>query len=203
MMNKKGMVVCFLVIVITVSFISSAIAADWRFPVALTYISGWSDVKDLYEDNLDTEGYSYEEVSGLPVGLSFQPYVELDKGFAVGGGVGPLMLILGDWDFFDLPLRMDFRYIVMPQNDTAAYFRIGPSFHLASGDYVESDGAGIFVGAGVEFLRTRRVGMGIELAYDSAEVEFKRSRRDYWGSIYTEKEKIKPCEFMFSVFAIF
>lgn len=198
-MNKKGMVVYFLAIVITLSLVGSATAVNWRFPVALTYVSGWQDVKDIYEDNLDARGYSYDDISGLPVGISFHPYAEFDKGFAVGGGIGPLMLIVGDWDFFDLPMRMDFRYTIMPKNDTAAYFRIGPSLHIASGDFVESNGAGIFVGAGVEFLRTRRVGMGIEMAYDSAEVEFQKYS-NHWNY---SKEKIKPCEFMFSVFAVF
>jgi hypothetical protein len=198
-MNKKGIVVYFLVIIITIFFVGSAMAVDWRFPVGITYVNGWSDVKDLYEDNLVARGQSYEEVSGLPVGLSFHPYAEFDKGYAVGGGIGPAMLIVGDWDFFDLPLRMDFRYTIMPKNDTAAYFRIGPSLHIASGDFVEKNGAGIFVGAGVEFLRTKVVGVGIELAYDSAEVEFKKYS-NYWD--YTS-EKIKPCEFMFSVFAVF
>lgn len=187
-MNKKVMVVCFLVIIITVFFVSAATAVDWRFPLALNYSTGWKDVEDLYDG----------EASTIRGGISFNPYAEFSSGFGVGAGFGPLMLIWDKWDFV-LPLKIDFRYTIMPQNTTAAYFRFGPSYHVSNGSkFVNDEGPGFFVGTGVEFLRNRKLGFGFEISYDSAEVESVRRIR-----FYTSKEEIKPCEFLFSLYFVY
>ncbi|MGA1840650.1 MAG: hypothetical protein ACMUIU_08495 [bacterium] len=204
-MNKKVMIVCFLVIMITVFIFGSAMAVDWRFPLALTYSTGWKDVKDLYEDNL--RDIDDDEVSTVPLGISFNPYVEFSSGFGVGAGFGPLMLIWDNWDYV-LPLKLDFRYTIMPQNTTAAYFRLGPSYHFVKGYKLHDGSPGFFVGTGVEFLRNRKLGFGFEISYDSAEIESERRIRFYdeYQSdyrYYTYKEEIKSCEFMFSLYLIY
>lgn len=76
------------------------------------------------------------------------------------------------------------------------YVRVGGRKHLASGDYVEGTTAGFFGGIGLEFLRDRRVGIGMEISYDASEVELERVR-------HNDTEDVKPCELMVSVFVVF
>jgi hypothetical protein len=181
---------------VTLFVSSSAKAADWRFPLGLTYASGFGDVMDIYEDNLKAEGYYVYSTDYSPVGISFHPYAQFESGFGVGFGVGPLMIISGDREFFDIPIGLDFRYTFIPTANTSPYVRAGGRHHLASGDYVEGSTPGFFGGFGIEFLRDKKVNMGIEVSYDSSEIELERRR-------YNTTEDVKPSELMVSIFAIF
>jgi hypothetical protein len=55
-MNKRGLVFCIQLLIAILFISSSAKAADWRFPLGLTYYSGCIDVVDRYEENLEVEG---------------------------------------------------------------------------------------------------------------------------------------------------
>jgi hypothetical protein len=55
-MNKRGLVFCIQLLMVTLFVTGSAKAADWRFPLGLTYYSGCIDVVDRYEENLEAEG---------------------------------------------------------------------------------------------------------------------------------------------------
>ena len=176
-----------------------AAAGEWRFPVGLTYVSGVGDIVDQYEDNLQAEGYETEKTESVPVGLSFQPYYSFDSGLGIGVGFGPTMMIFGDVDFFNLPVNVCLRYTIAPKANTSAYLRAGASHNLASGDYVASSKVG-FVGAlGIEFLRHKRVGIGIEVGYDSSTIELDDLRAFYSNDTNT----YTPTGFMVSVFAVF
>lgn len=83
--------------------IGSAQADEWRSPVGVTYVSGIGDIVDQYEDNLHADGFTTESADGVPVGISFQPYYEFDSGLGMGIGIGPVMAIFGDVDFFNIP----------------------------------------------------------------------------------------------------
>jgi hypothetical protein len=195
-MKKRGLVFCiqFLMAILLIS--SSAKAADWRFPLGLTYVSGFEDVVDIYEDNLEAEGYYIYSVDYWPVGISLHPYVQFDSGFGVGFDIGPLMFISGDREFFNIPIGLNLRFLFIPKANTSPYVRAGGRHHLASGDYVEGSTPGFFGGFGIEFLRDKRVNMGIEVAYDSSEIELERRR-------YNTTEDVKPSELMVSIFVIF
>ncbi|MEW6379704.1 MAG: hypothetical protein AB1611_08845 [bacterium] len=141
--------------------------------------------------------------------VSFHPYVQFDFGLGVGGGIGPIMVIAGDASFVNFPLKLDVRYAI-PRISVSPYVRAGLSYHAASGDYVDRSKPGVFAAVGVEFLRTKKVGFGFELSFYQAEIEFERKvETSYYYNYYyhtdyiTTTEKIKPCEFTASIFAVF
>jgi hypothetical protein len=70
---------------------------------------------------------------------------------------------------------------------------------LASGEYVKSSSSGFFGGVGVEFLRKRRVGFGLEISVDTAEIELEKVINYYESTT----ENVKPAGVMISVFAVF
>ena len=195
-MKKKALFVSIQLVMVILFVTGSAKAADWRFPVGLTYISGFGDVHDIYEDNLEAEGYDVYDSAYWPVGLSFHPYVEFDIGVRIGAGIGPFMLIFGDVSHLDVPVNLNGGFTFIPSANTSPYVRAGVMHHLASGDYVEGSSPGFFWGVGIEFFRQKRVGFGIEIAFDTSEIELERVR-------YNDTEDIKPCELMVSIFAVF
>jgi len=200
-MKKAGLVCCIQLLMVLLFVSSSVKAADWRFPLGLTYVSGFEDVVGIYEDNMEAEGYYVYSADYWPVGISFQPYAEFDSGFGIGFGIGPLMIIAGDREFSDIPIGVDLRYTFIPTASTTPYIRAGVRSHSASGDYVEEGSTTGFLGGfGVEFFRNRRVNMGLEISYDSSEIELEKKKRYPYTST---RENIQPCGLMLSIFVIF
>jgi hypothetical protein len=215
---KKGSFFCIVLIAFLVFAGTLAEAADWRFPLGLTYLGGINDVKNLYDDNvkakyavLEDENFGY----ALPVGITFNPYVQFENGLGAGLGIGPIAYILyyvetrtstrtddETFSFTNFPVSLDFRYIFMPESNTSPYVRAGGRYNITSGDFVESSSAGIFGGAGIEFGRTKKVGGGIEVTYDTSRVEFEKLERQ-GSQLISEKEKIKPGALMVSAFVVF
>lgn len=185
--------------VLFLACVGSAEAGDWRFPVGLAYVSGMEDIVDQFEENLEAEGFITESADGLPFGVSIQPYYEMDSGLGVGIGIGPPMWIGGDVDFFNLPVNFSLRFAFMNQSNTSLYLRAGVSYNMASGDYVEDSNVG-FVGAvGIEFMRKRAVGLGIEVGYDNAFIELE----DLTTIDPNDTEEFEPVGFTASIFAVF
>ena len=199
-MKKKGLVFFIQLLMVILFVSSSAKAADWRFPLGLTYVSGFEDVGDIYENNIEAEGYYIYSSDYSPIGISFHPYAQFDSGFGVGFSIGPLMAIMGDRIFFDIPIGLDFRYTFIPTANASPYIRAGGRSHSASGDYVEGTTPGFFGGIGIEFLRDKRVNMGIEISYDASEIELEKKERYRYTST---TEKIQPFGLMLSIFVIF
>ena len=106
--------------------VNFAEAGQWRFPVGLTYVSGFSDIVDVIEDNEDAADTGY-----VPIGISFQPYMQFKN------GLGPLMIVIGDAKFINLPVNINGRFTFNHQGDVSPYVRAGVSRNFASGDYVE------------------------------------------------------------------
>jgi hypothetical protein len=171
-------------------------ALDWRFPVGLSYTSGLNEVADAMEDNF---GLSDNWV--WPVGLSFQPYAEFEFGLGIGASLGPLALVIVDrgWETdvsYMVPLGLDVRYTFFRKGNASPYVRAGFKYILAGGDFLDSGDPGVFGAVGVEFLRKKRVNLGLEVAYCSAEVEVAKGH-------HGGPTDVKPYEFLVSVFAIF
>jgi hypothetical protein len=169
---------------------------DWRFPVGLSYASGFNEVVDAMDDNF---GLSDDWV--WPVGLSFQPYAEFEFGLGIGASLGPLGLVFIDngWETdvsYMVPLGLDVRYTFFRKGNVSPYVRAGFKYILAGGDFLDSSDPGVFGAVGVEFLRKKRVSVGLEVGYCSAEVEVA-------GGPYGGPKDVKPYEFLISVFAIF
>jgi len=197
----------FVLLMVVGFFIKPTYAADWRFPVGLTYINSFGDVVDIYEDNLEAEGYIVDTSWEFPVGIFFQPYVQLDNGFRFGAGIGPTIAFIGDdASFYDIPINVNAGYIFFPSANISPYVRGGLMYHIAGGDYVEGTSLGLFGGIGVEFSRKENVSFGIELSYDTSEIEFEKysSNNNYWWNSYESGTKdIKPYGLMFSIFVVF
>jgi hypothetical protein len=202
----KKMSYFFILLMVVGFFIKPTYAADWRFPVGLTYVNGFGDVVDIYEDNLEAEGYIVDTSWEFPVGISFQPYVQLDNGLRFGAGVGPISFILSDEaSFYNVPINVNVGYVFFPSANISPYVRGGLMYHIAGGDYVEGTSPGLFGGIGVEFLRKESVSFGVELSYDTSEIEFEKySSNNYWWNSYKSGTKdIKPYGLMFSIFVVF
>ena len=163
---------------------------DWRFPVGLSYADGIYDVEDAIEENpfvtVDTV---------LPVGLSFQPYVEFtDIGLGLGASVGPAMLIVGDFTSYCVPMGADVRYTLFRKSNVSPYVRGGFRYSAAGGDFLSSGDPGFYAGGGIEFLRTKSVSFAIEAGYDTSEIKVDTGS----GSRH-----VKPVGFTVGLFAVF
>ncbi len=179
--------------------LGSAAADEWRLPVGLAHISGIGDIVDQYKDNLHADGYITESADGIPLGISFQPYYQYDSGLAIGLGIGPAMMVFGDVDYVNLPVNACIRYCPMPNSSTSVYFRAGVSYNLASGDYIEDSNIGLLGAVGIEFMRQRAVGFGIEIGYDTATIGLE----DRTTLNPNDTEEFEPVGFMISAFAVF
>lgn len=174
----------------------SCASADWNFAVGGTYLSGFTDLTDVLEQNLEDRGFVVDSIV-IPIGVSFQGYTEWDSGLGLGFSLGPAMGAFGDIDFINFPLGVDARYLFGGEG-SRPYVRLGARYHAASGDDIESGGVGPFAAFGYEFRKAGAgAGWGIELAYDGAEVELISSRSA------SGKVDIKPADIMLSVFAVF
>lgn len=187
--------------VVAFSATLSAEAGDWRFPVGPTYVSGFSEVTDLFKDNLRYRGYSLEEEGSAPVGLSFHPYYQWDSGLGMGFGFGPAMVIAVDsnYESYDLaivPFSLDVRYAFNINGSVSPYIRGGGTYLYANGDFKDSVQAGAFGAAGIEFLRDRMISVGVEAGYDTSVVKMQRLRTH-------TIESIEPIGFFAGLFVVF
>ncbi len=198
-MQSKMITTLFTGVLVCLFAVAAHAGENWHFPVGLAYVSGFSDVKDRYEKNVVAEGYGVSSAEGPPIGLMFQPYYQFPSGLGIGVGLGPIMIVMGDRSFLDVPVSVDARYAFITDGSTSPYIRAGVKKHIANGDYVNSSSIGVFGGAGVEFFRKKRVGMGIELLIDKSNVEFEAKT----PMRATGKETIEPSKFLLSVSAIF
>lgn len=198
-MRKKFSVAATLALIMLLASAISARAEEWRFSLGLTYASGFSDVVDLYVEDLQHLGYSVTEKSESPLGISAHPYYQYENGFGVGGGLGPVMAIVAEqYTLLIVPVSADVRYVFNPAGETSPYLRAGVRYNLTSGDFVEGASPGLFGAAGVELLRQkdRKLHGGVELAYDMSTIEMKNLKKN-------TTEDIKPVAFMVTAFITF
>jgi hypothetical protein len=196
-MKKTGFLLCMLD-VLTMFMTGSAMAGGMRWPIGISYVNGFEDLSDQYEDNLEADGYWVSnDVDPWPVGISFQPYYQWDDGLRVGVGVGPIMMIMGDVDHFQLPFSVTAGYTFMPDGPVSPYVKVGPSYHFASGDDYEGSNLGFVAGVGIELLKNKSntFALGLEATYDSAEVDIE----DRTTGIPGDEKGIKAAEFVVSL----
>lgn len=208
-MNRIRIVVCVQFITILLFVSSLANAADWRIPVGLTYVNNFKHVVDIIENNLEAQGVLVVHSLYLPVGLSVHPYVQFDNGLGVGASFGPAAFIHAtssnsnvEADFFDFPLGLDFRYTPLARRPVSPYIRAGVRYHAANGDFVKDSTPGFLGGIGIEFARKRVVGFGMEIAYDSSEIELEKLRKQ-GNTLIRSREVVRPYGLMASIFIVF
>jgi hypothetical protein len=146
-------------------------AGEFQFQAGLMYNMGAQDVMDKLDDNFQlTDKFVW------PAGLTLSSYYEWDSGWAAGLSVGPAMVVVmeeGDEDnlSYIVPLGADVRYTFLRDRNTAPYVRAGIRIPVVGGDYLRSGKVGAFGAVGVEFWRTRKVQVAVEIGYDSSTVE--------------------------------
>lgn len=185
---------------------------DWRLPLHVTYASGFSDVTDYYERLLRVD------VNAIPIGVAFSPYAEFDysswTGSAVGMQIGPVEFVFWDSEvtggsgsisdsglFLAVPLVLYYGQMFAPEKSVSPYVKIGYSYPFVSGDAVEEVSPGFFAALGVDFMRQKRVGVGLEFAIDKSTVTFKE-QYDPFGN-YMPEEEIAPIDFAASFKIVF
>ena len=158
-------------------FGASVNAGEWAYGVGASYVSGISDVVDLYEDNFETESSSSVESFSIPIGAGFVSRYEADSGLIFNLGIGPAFVISGDISHTEVPFSATLGYMFARNSDASPYIRVGPIAHYASGDYVESSEAGVLTAVGIEFGRRQGLNFGLEISVDSSSVEFEDLRQ--------------------------
>lgn len=202
---KNRLFLALLIMVVTPFFLSKAQASDWRFPIHLNYVGGLSEVFDLYKNNMEHEGYDIVAEFVLPVGVSFNPYLQFDSGLRVGGGLGPAFVVLIEENgYFALPLNINAGYTLLPNGPFSPYIKGGISYHLAGGEYHESSKPGLFAAAGLVLMNDRRVNFGFEISTDLSKVEFENYDWEYYVSGRDQKfTTIQPAKLLISLFVQF
>ena len=174
----------------------NAKAEEWQFPLALSYVHGFSDVVNVYEENLEAEGFIVYDVSYMPVAVSFHPYIQFDNGFRFGAGAGPMVVILSKYaSHIEAPINLNAGYSFILSSGMSLYARAGIMYHIAFGNYVEGSYPGIFGAVG---MAHKFWDLGVEIGYDASEVKLKKIN-------YTENttENIRSIGLMISVYWFF
>ena len=186
---------------------------EWRFPIHVSYVDGFSDVGDYYEDLL---GF---DTTLIPVGVAFSPYLEFDysaaTGSAVGMQIGPTEFIY--WEvtnygvggssstdngsYVAFPLILYYGQVFVPKKSVSPYVKIGYSFPVAFGDEVGDTTGGLFAAIGMEFMRKKIVGLGFEFAIDESKVTFDPTF-GVFGNVVPAQE-VKPFGFTASFKIVF
>lgn len=136
--------------------------------VGLSYVSGFSEIIDFYDEafNLDSSG-------GIPVGLFYNFTTNFASGLRIDAGLGPLAMIFGDLEYYDVPLRVQVGYTFIPKSSFRPYVKAGVSYHFSDGDYVKDEaGLGLLGTVGVEFGRRGTISGFVEVSHDTAEATF-------------------------------
>ena len=149
----------------TLAAIQPATALEWRLGVA--YASDVKHVADLYEENLEIEGFDAEVDLKFPLGIAAGVMYDWESGVRGDIALGPAFFIGGEVDHFEMPVAVTVGYNFLRTSDISPYVRAGVVHHVASGDFYSSSSAGLLAAAGLDFER-----FSIEVSVDTSEVEF-------------------------------
>jgi hypothetical protein len=147
----------------------AALSTEAAQYVGLTYVSGIRDVWDWHEDTVDPDEFEH----GALVALSYRSAAIEDFGLRLDLGLGPIVLIMGDKEYSDLPFQFFLGYSFFNSSSIRPYARVGASIHFNSGDYlVDENTVGGVAAIGIDFGEAGSMHFFIEAAYDSAEATF-------------------------------
>jgi len=185
--------------------LTQVLAQDWHFKLGISHVTGLSNIVDQWEKNKKYEGYMVLDSFESPIGFVFEPYFEVNKNIEIGLGIGPFALALGDMEYWDIPLNFDLKGKLITDTAVTPFIIAGLRYHITDGDYVEGSSMGFLFGGGLEFKVNEATTMGLEIAYDTSEIEYiKYSGYDYYyGGYKRSVENIKPTELMITLFALF
>jgi hypothetical protein len=177
------------VVLLFLTLSCGARAASFHFPVGLTYASGIQDASDKLFDFYENDGYNVDRIT-IPVGLTFNPYFEWDNGIGAGLSVGPTTFVIveentysyysssSDTKFsYAVPVGPFVRYTFLKDKNVSPYIKAGVKYPFAGGDNFGSSTIGPFGAIGVDFWRTKSVGMSVEFGYDGSRLKVKYQDR--------------------------
>ena len=132
LMRKTSAYYIFMAVMVVLFAGRTVHAGEWRFPIGFSYVSGLTEVRSVYRNNFEAQGYSVENDTTRPFGISLQPYVQFDNGFGIGGAIGPYLSIQSSIaNFYAVPVGLDVRYMFTPNADSSAYVRVGGRYNVA------------------------------------------------------------------------
>jgi hypothetical protein len=195
---------CSMALLAALGLWASASAGEFRFPVGVSGASGFYNILDKMDEN-----WHFEDKFVFPVGLSFNPYYEFDFGLGIGASMGPTGFYFVEehrygYSYYSedvkfsyvIPVGLDLRYTFFRKSNFSPYVRGGFRYPIAGGDMISGSDPGPFGAIGIEFLRTKKIGFGLEFGYDGSKVEVER------GPFGGEKDA-RFAEFMGSIFVVF
>ena len=141
----------------------------WRFALGYTYLSQARDLKDSIK-RLSREHGEGGDIYNLSLNLSFQPYYQFKNGWRAGAGIGPFLIFYGDSRHLQIPVHLTLGYSFFKDAKFSVYCRAGISWHGAWGDYIATSRPGGHAALGVECFNTRSAHIGLEAAWDGAEI---------------------------------
>lgn len=148
------------------ALLSTQASAEVTFDnvIGVGYQSGFNDISDFHEEL----GYDVSSISFI--GLSYRLAAKFDNGARIDTGFGPVTIMTGDASYSDIPLGLTLGYTFLEKETFRPYIRGGFTYHINSGDYVETGaGFGMLGAVGCEIGNDDGVSFFAEVAYDSAE----------------------------------
>jgi len=167
-----------------------------RYALGYSYLKNVAEVKDAYKHLLKDAGDDHD-IYNISISICFQPYYQFQNGYRAGAGIGPLIILAGDAYHVQVPLNLTLGYSFFSNSQISPYIRAGISYHMASGEYYASSSPGYIGGIGIEFLNTKPLHFGFEIAYDASEIKLDRAKGQ------AKHEKIKTGEVIFFIYADF
>ena len=159
----------------------------FHFPVGFAYSRGIQDANNKLFDFYKADGYDVTKVN-IPVGLVLNPYYDWATAagaVGVGVSVGPTAMVLVDeklsgggdnYKFsYAVPVGAFTRYTPWPTATVSPYVRAGYKYPFAGGSNFEPGQGGFFGAVGLDFWRTKAVGLSLEVGCDTSKLRVKYS----------------------------
>ena len=170
----------------------NSVRADggFHFPIGITYSQGGYDtinkLTDAYQADWEVKYGVKLDLNkvNIPVGLTFNPYYEWNNGLGLGLDLGPTLFMAATLQksgyggtsqetkfSYIIPIGASVRYTFFRNDKISPYVRAGVRYPIAGGDNISSSQVGPFGALGVEILRTKRVGVAVEVGYDASKIK--------------------------------
>jgi hypothetical protein len=145
----------------------------WVFSAGYAHYAGFEDVRSAYKKNAAAEGASRDVVQWT-FGFLLEAHCRMTETVRIGGGVGPVMMLLRDADHIQIPTSVSLIASLLPNHTHSPFVRIGGSYHIAAGDDLRHSRPGMLAGLGMAFFARKKLHLTVEIAYDGAYVTIKR-----------------------------
>ena len=212
-MKNMRLTVSTLIAIVGLNSQPSSRAADtdsggtkFHVDLGLTYVDGAYDVNRQLKASLVRNGFTVRSDYVIPAGLSLNPRVEFGNGLGVGLALGPTSVVgvqrNGGFNIshdlsYIIPVGGFVQYNFLSHHAVSPYIRGGIKYPITGGDFIKSGTVGGYGAVGVQFLKQKRVGVGLEVGYDSSQVTISG------GPLDPIRRKVTPTGFNASLVIFF